>query len=80
MKQITARQFRVKFPTLTEQVSVTLNRDGELVTLGTWTPIGHTAVVYDDTADTSVQLQSVYRAQAQADRDAILRKVNRSER
>lgn len=40
MKQITARQFRVKFPTLEEQVSVTINRDGELVTLGTWTPAG----------------------------------------
>ena len=38
MKTITARQFRVKFPTLEEQVSVTINRDGELLTLGTWTP------------------------------------------
>ena len=46
MKQISARTFRVAFPTLTESVTVsTRGEGGEIRLLGTWTP----AIPYADT-------------------------------
>ncbi len=38
MKQISLRQFRTSVATLDEPVRVVLNRDGEVKSLGTWTP------------------------------------------
>lgn len=84
MKTITARQFRVNFPTLEEPVSVTINRDGELLTLGTWIPIpaavagavtGLVAEAYE--ARTAAD---PIRATSQARRDAILRKISKDRR
>ena len=79
MKTLTARKFRLSFQELTEQVSVTLNRDGELVTLGTWTPISHPAATEAAIADMGRALsRNPIRSASQKDRDSLLRKINRT--